>query len=160
MRNFDELSREELVKQALDWAIDRTPSATRAGIDGPFFAASLTLGHEAIRALQIPQQQSAVFRMFQRVSLSSGIENDAGFVNLTAELVDEERAEQVRQLVAGAIAFVQLPIEELEEEEEFRLLRTVLNDAEVFRKGKEVICRLTITRVLIDQCQELLEEPI
>lgn len=135
---------EELVKQAMDRASGKSlPTASPSDAEGMFFAASLMLGDEAIRMLEIPQQQSAVFKMLQSVALSGGFEDDSVFVQLSAELVNEERAEQVRQLLEGLLAIVQLPIEELEKEEEFMIAREILKDVKVSRVGSQVVCRLT-----------------
>ncbi len=110
---------------------------------GAFLAAGLKLDDQTWRALDIPEQQSAVFRMLKGVAASAGGEGDSVTFELTVEVVNQERAEQVRQLAEGAIAFVQLPIEELEEEEEFLLLREILKGVEVSRAGAHVTARLT-----------------
>lgn len=115
---------------------------------GTFVAAGLKLDEATIGALGIPQQQSAVFKMLTRVAVSLGAENDLVTAQLTADLVNEQRAEQVRQLVEGAVALgkllLELPIEEFDEEE-LLLLREIFKDMEVqvVRDGVHVTCRLT-----------------
>lgn len=150
---------EDQLKQALDQVKGRRISgqvgvlgSSRAGAPanvllpaakGTLLAAGVKLDEATIRAVGVPEQQSAVVRMFTRLAVSLGAEDDSVTVQLTAEVVNEERAEQVRQLAQGAIAFLQLPIEEFEEQEEFRLLRKILEDVEVSRQGTYVHCRLT-----------------
>lgn len=150
---------EDQVKQALDRVKGRAisprtglPAASKVGTaadqfvpttQGTLLAAGLKLDEATIRAVGVPQQQSAVAGMLTRLAVSLGSRDDLVTAQLTAEVINEERAEQVRQLVEGLIAFVQLPIEEFEEEEEFRLLREILKDVEVSRQGAYVHCRLT-----------------
>ena len=147
---------EDRVKQALDRikgdpAGERTTTTWRGSpanvvlpaAKGTILAAGLRLDDQTWRAFEIPEQQSAVFRMLKCVAVSLGGEGDTVTLDVTVEVVNQERAEQVRQLAEGAIAFVQLPIEELEEEEEFLLLREILKGVEVSRNGAQVTCRLT-----------------
>ncbi len=155
---------EDQVKQALDRVqarlvsgrADRPDLSARGAPEmvrvpvakGTFFAAGLKLDEATIRVLDIPQQQSAVFKMLTRVAVSLGVENDLVTAQLTADLVNEQRAEQVRQLVQGAVALgellLELPIDEFDEEE-FLLFREILKDMEVqvVRDGVHVTCRLT-----------------
>lgn len=156
--------REEQVKEALDRVKGKpasgqtdSPGASPGGAPetplvpapkGTFFAAGLKLDEATIRALGVPQQQSAVFKMLTRVVLSVGADDESVSVQLTAHLVNQQRAEQVRQLVEGAVALVELlvelPIEELKEEE-LQMLREILKDVDVqvSCKGTQVTCRLT-----------------
>jgi hypothetical protein len=115
---------------------------------GTFFAAVLKLDEATIRALDIPEQQSAVFKMLTRVTVSLGADDNLVTAQLTAGMVNEQRAEQVRQLAEGAVALgellLELPIEELKEEE-LQMLREIFKDVDVqvSRKAAQVTCRLT-----------------
>jgi hypothetical protein len=155
---------EDQVKQALDRATGKPVSrpAGRLGVPrggaagtvfvpaakGTFFLAGMKLDEPTIRALGIPQQQSAVFKMLTRVAVSLGADDNLVTAQLTADMVNEQRAEQVRQLAEGAVALgellLELPIEEFNEEE-IRLLREFLKDVDVqvARDGVHVTCQLT-----------------
>ena len=156
--------REDQVKEALDRVKGKpapvqagSPGASPGGVpetalvpapEGALFAAGLKLDEATILALGVPQQQSAVFKMLTRVVLSVAADDDLVSVQLTADLVNQQRAEQVRQLVEGAVALVELlvelPVEELKEEE-FQVLREIFKDVDVqvSCKGARVTCRLT-----------------
>ncbi|MHC4177539.1 MAG: hypothetical protein ACYSWU_08535 [Planctomycetota bacterium] len=156
---------EDQVKQALDRTMGKSvsPSAGRFGMPGggapgtvfvpaakgTFFAAGLKLDEATIRALDIPEQQSAVFKMLTRVAVSLGADDNLVTAQLTAGLVNEQRAEQVRQLAEGAVALgellLELPIEEFNNEEELQLLREFLKDVnvQVARDGVHVSCQVT-----------------
>ncbi|OHB67353.1 MAG: hypothetical protein A2V70_11500 [Planctomycetes bacterium RBG_13_63_9] len=140
---------EDQLKQVLDrlkepvgTTVSPSDNEAEDRVPGEIVTASVRLDAATIRALQIPEQQSAVVKMLQRLTLSVGAQEDCVFVQATIEVVDEQRAEQVRQLLQGAIAFVQLPIEELEEEEGFLMVREAIRDIQVSRSGNRVICRM------------------
>lgn len=146
---------EDQVKHALDRVAGDAPggptpsrfytvgSAALPIAEGAVVAAGLRLDEQAWQMLEIPQQQSAIFRMLKSVAVSLGGQGDSLTFAATVEVVNQERAEQVRQLAEGAIAFLHLPIEELEREEELMMLRDILKDVEVSRDGAQVTCRLT-----------------
>jgi hypothetical protein len=141
---------EDQVKQALDRLTDNavagpegSPAMFAPAPKGTLFSAGLKLDEKTLQVLGVPPQQSAVFKMLERVALSLATEGDSVSLQVTADVVNEERAEQVRQLVEGLVAFVQLPIGELEKEEEFLLLREIFKDVKVSRTGTRVLCSLT-----------------
>jgi len=130
-------------------------------VDGAFLAAGLELGEGTFRVMEIPEQQSAVAQMLERVTFSLGTipassmfaetpDGNSDFAThgkttaqIALDVVDEQRAEQVRQLITGAIAFTQLPIKELEQEEEFVIVREILRDVEVSRENMRVLIRVS-----------------
>jgi hypothetical protein len=141
---------EDQVKQALDRLSESAAPGAAAGPagfaptpKGILLSAGLKLDEKTLHALGVPPQQSAVFKMLQRVSVSLAAEGDAVNLQVAADVVNEERAEQVRQLLEGLVAFVQLPIPELQEEKEFLLLREIVKDVKVTRTGSRVLCSLT-----------------
>jgi hypothetical protein len=141
---------EDQVKQALDRVTDNAapgPEGSSAAFapvpKGTLLSAGLKLDEKTLQVLGVPPQQSAVVKMLQRVAVSLAVEGDSVNLQVAADVVNEERAEQVRQLVEGLVAFVQLPIGELEKEEEFVLLREIFKDVKVTRTGSRVLCSLT-----------------
>jgi hypothetical protein len=143
---------EDQVKQAVDRllgrvrlgsAIDPVSGPSTDDAPGAFFTASLKLDDKAIRALNVPEQHSAVVKMLQRLTVSLGAEGESVVARVSADVVDEKRAEQIQQLLQGVIAFVQLPIEELEAQEEFVMVRGIVKDMKVSRSGNRVTCQLS-----------------
>ena len=141
---------EKLVKSVLDNLIGRDDETNAAdasnpqrenAVSGEYFRASMKIDEEAIRRIGIPEQQSAVFKMFRRLYVSVGEEGGSVFVQLELEIINEQRAEQIQQLLQGLLALVELPIE-IDDEEEFLMLREALKDIEVTRSGSQIECRV------------------
>ncbi len=141
---------QDLVKQALDRLMGRAgaegPSTPKqqAGdaVPGEYFAASVKIDEQTVRQAGIPEQQSAVVKMIQRVSIAAGEDGDSLVVQLAADIVNQQRAEQIQQLLQGLMALLELPIEDLEKDEGFLLLRELVKGIEVTRTGNRVKCQL------------------
>jgi len=158
--------REDLVKEAVDRLLApgrlEQPIAPLGGAvagEAPhaFFTASLKTDDKEIRSfLKIPTPNSAVLKMLQRLTVSLGAEDKSIVARVSAETVDEKRAEQIRQLVQGAIAFMQMPITELEEQKDFAKIRKLLGDMTVSRSGNHVTLQLSRPAAgLLDEIRHL-----
>jgi hypothetical protein len=90
------------------------------------------------------------------LTVSLAAEDKSVVARVSAEAVDEKRAEQIRQLVQGVIALTEMPIKELEENKDYAKIRKLLGDITVSRSGKQVTLRLSRPAAgLLDEIQHL-----
>ncbi|MBN1589496.1 MAG: hypothetical protein JW888_08275 [Pirellulales bacterium] len=141
---------EDHVRKAVDQATNATPASSGSmERENVLCGIGMKLDEKTMRALNIPKQQSAAFKMLKATAAIVKTDDASLVIEIRAFLVDEQRAEQVRQLLEGLVAMAQLHLETHEgtgndmNEDEKQLVSGMLETVAISRDGSRVTCRLS-----------------
>jgi hypothetical protein len=108
-----------------------------------------------VQVLQFPDEvyehnpPGNLARMIQDLSLSLSEEGDDYRLNLVFSTADEQRAEQFLQLAQGAKALVSLFEEEIKEDEDAKMLMSLLDEVAVTRDDLQVSVKLLVPQQMV-----------